>query len=191
MAKNYTKDLIRKEFIKLLNRKKLHNITVTELAKACNIERKTFYYHYENLTELVKEIFDEELERVIEEFNETLSWEESFILAAKFILDNKKVVLFQTLGAEAYSDHGVSALANAGRYLSTSCKVVGTLSVRGAIDPKLVEAMMKMPEGHPHAPTEESKKRWKDASTHPDEADLEAAGEYIQKFIAFYDKFYK
>ena len=106
-------------------------------------------------------------------------------------LDNKKVVLFQTLGAEAYSDHGVSALANAGRYLSTSCKVVGTLSVRGAIDPKLVEAMMKMPEGHPHAPTEESKKRWKDASTHPDEADLEAAGAYIQKFIAFYDKFYK
>lgn len=92
MAKNYTKDLIRKEFIRLLNKKKLHNITVTELAKACNIERKTFYYHYDNLTELVKEIFDEELERVIEEFNETLSWEESFILAAKFILDNKKVV---------------------------------------------------------------------------------------------------
>ena len=92
MVKNYTKDLIRKEFIKLLNKKKLHNITVTELAKTCNIERKTFYYHYENLTELVKEIFDEELDRVIEEFNETLSWEESFILAAKFILDNKKVV---------------------------------------------------------------------------------------------------
>lgn len=92
MAKNYTKDLIRKEFIKLLNKKRLHNITVTELAKACNIERKTFYYHYDNLTELVKEIFDEELDIVIEEFNETLSWEESFILAAKFILDNKKMV---------------------------------------------------------------------------------------------------
>lgn len=92
MAKNYTKDLIRKEFIKLLNKKKLHNITVTELAKACNIERKTFYYHYDNLTELVREIFDEELDIVIEEFNETLSWEESFILAAKFILDNKKMV---------------------------------------------------------------------------------------------------
>lgn len=92
MAKNYTKDLIRKEFIKLLNKKKLHNITVTELAKACNIERKTFYYHYDNLTELVKEIFDEELDIVIEEFNETLSWEESFISAAKFILDNKKMV---------------------------------------------------------------------------------------------------
>ena len=92
MANNYTKDLIRSEFIKLLNKKSLHNVTVTELAKQCKIERKTFYYHYENLTELIKEIFDEELDQVIEEYNETLSWEEGFILVAKFILDNKKVI---------------------------------------------------------------------------------------------------
>ena len=92
MAKNYTKNLIKQEFIKLLNKKSLHNITVTEIAKQCKIERKTFYYNYENLPQLVKEIFDEELEDVIKEFNETLSWEESFISAEKFILDNKKVV---------------------------------------------------------------------------------------------------
>ena len=92
MANNYTKDLIRSEFIKLLNKKSLHNVTVTELAKQCKIERKTFYYHYENLTELIKEIFDEELDQVIEEYNETLSWEEGFILATKFILDNKKAI---------------------------------------------------------------------------------------------------
>lgn len=92
MAKNYTKNLIKQEFIKLLNKKSLHNITVTEIAKQCKIERKTFYYHFENLPQLVKEIFDEELEDVIEEFNETLSWEESFISATKFILENKKVV---------------------------------------------------------------------------------------------------
>ena len=92
MAKNYTKDLIRKEFINLLNKKPLHNVTVTELAKECNIERKTFYYHYENLPQLIKEIFDEELDQVIEEYNETLSWEDGFILAAKFILGNKKAI---------------------------------------------------------------------------------------------------
>lgn len=92
MAKNYTKNLIKQELIKLLNKKSLHNITVTEIAKQCKIERKTFYYHYENLPQLVKEIFDEELEDVIKEFNETLSWEESFISVAKFILENKKAV---------------------------------------------------------------------------------------------------
>ncbi|MDU1828882.1 TetR/AcrR family transcriptional regulator [Anaerococcus sp.] len=92
MSKNYTKDLIKKEFMKLLDERTLDNITVTELAKKCNIERKTFYYHYENLEQLIKEIFESELDIVIEEFNENLSWEDSFILAAKFILDNKKAI---------------------------------------------------------------------------------------------------
>lgn len=92
MTKNYTKDLIKKEFMILLDNKTLDNITVTELAKKCNIERKTFYYHYENLEQLIKEIFESELDIVIEEFNEHLSWEDSFILAAKFILDNEKAI---------------------------------------------------------------------------------------------------
>lgn len=92
MTKNYTKNLIKKEFMKLLDEKTLDNITVTELAQKCQIERKTFYYHYENLEQLIREIFESELDIVIEEFNEKLSWEDSFILAAKFILDNKKAI---------------------------------------------------------------------------------------------------
>lgn len=112
--------------------------------------------------------------------------------AKKFLqtLTEKKIVLFQTLGAEAESDHGVSAFANTGKYLNRSCKVIGTLSIRGAIDPKLIKGMLKMPPGHPHAPTEESKKRWLDASTHPDEYDIKKAESYMRKFIAFYDRFY-
>ena len=92
MSKNYTEDLIKKEFMNLLDKKTLNKITVTELAKKCDIERKTFYYHYENLEQLIKEIFESELDVVIEEFNENLSWEDSFILAATFILENKKAI---------------------------------------------------------------------------------------------------
>lgn len=92
MSKNYTKDLIKKEFMNLLDKKTLNKITVTELAKKCDIERKTFYYHYENLEQLIKEIFESELDVVIEEFNENLSWEDSFIVAAKFILENKRAI---------------------------------------------------------------------------------------------------
>mgnify|MGYP001241809895 CR=1 FL=1 len=92
MSRNYTKDLIKKEFMKLLDEKKLDKITVTELAQKCQIERKTFYYHYENLEQLIKEIFESELDVIIEEFNENLSWEDSFILAASFILENKRAI---------------------------------------------------------------------------------------------------
>ena len=86
------KKLFAEALKQIVVQKSFSKVTVSELIRVCNVNRKTFYYHYDNLTELVKEIFDEELDRVIEEFNETLSWEESFILAAKFILDNKKVV---------------------------------------------------------------------------------------------------
>lgn len=93
MTKNYTKNLIKNEFMNLLDKKTLDSITVTELAKNCEIERKTFYYHYENLEQLIKEIFESELDKVIEEFNEKLSWEDSFILASRFILDNKRAIM--------------------------------------------------------------------------------------------------
>ena len=106
-------------------------------------------------------------------------------------LHAKKVVLFQTLGAEPYSEHGVNSLVNAGKYLNPDCNVIGTLSVRGAIDPQLIAQMEKFPPGTPHAPTEENRKRWADASVHPDKTDLENCREYMLKFIKFYDRFYQ
>lgn len=92
MALAYTKMLIREKFIELLNEKPLHNISVTEIAKQCGIERKTFYYHYANIPDLLREIFQDQLQKSIEEFSETLSWEESCISTAKFLLDNKKAL---------------------------------------------------------------------------------------------------
>ena len=92
MAKQYTKKLIHDTFINMLNEKPLKKITVKELACACEINRNAFYYYYSDLYELLSEIFEEELQRVITEFNETLSWEDSFKVATKFALANKKAI---------------------------------------------------------------------------------------------------
>lgn len=93
MAKQYTKELIKKEFIKLVSKRPLKNITIDELSQKCEINRNTFYYHYEDIYMLVREILNDELVKFDEEFNNTLSWEESFILAISFILENKKATL--------------------------------------------------------------------------------------------------
>ena len=74
--------------------------------------------------------------------------------------------------------------------MKESNTVLGGLSIRGAIDPKLIEAMEKRPAGHLHAPSAESRKRWKDASTHPDEADLEKAMACMNRYVAFFEKYY-
>ena len=84
--------MIREVFINMLNERPLDKITVKDIAKACNINRNTFYYHYTDIYALLSEIFQTELQRVIDEYNDTLSWEESFLLATKFALENQKAI---------------------------------------------------------------------------------------------------
>ncbi|EJO5346704.1 TetR/AcrR family transcriptional regulator C-terminal domain-containing protein [Clostridium botulinum] len=92
MAKQYTRKIIREVFIKMLNERPLNKITVKDIATACEINRNTFYYYYTDIYALLSEIFQTELQRVIDEYNDTLSWEESFILAARFALENKTAI---------------------------------------------------------------------------------------------------
>lgn len=106
-------------------------------------------------------------------------------------LKNKMVVLFQTLGAEAMGSHAMSCAANGGASLGEGCKVLGVFSCQGAIDPELIERMRKMPAGGPHSSTPESEARWAAAASHPDEADLNNAKEFIQNVVQTYERFYK
>ncbi|NFN85851.1 TetR family transcriptional regulator [Clostridium sporogenes] len=92
MAQQYTKKMIREVFIKMLNERPLNKITVKDIATSCEINRNTFYYYYTDIYALLSEIFQTELQTVIDEYNDTLSWEESFIVAAKFALENKTAV---------------------------------------------------------------------------------------------------
>lgn len=51
-----TKAAIREAFLSLLKKKRAEEITVTELAQEANIERKTFYLHYNNINDIIDEI---------------------------------------------------------------------------------------------------------------------------------------
>lgn len=93
LAKQYTKNLIKREFLLLAEEKSLKNITIAELADRCEINRNTFYYHYEDIYMLIKEILNDELAKIDEEFNYTNSWENSLLQAVSFILNNKKATL--------------------------------------------------------------------------------------------------
>lgn len=92
MVQQYTKKMIRQVFINMLNERPLNKITVKDVVKECEINRNTFYYYYTDLYAVLSEIFQTELQTVIDEYNDTLSWEESFILAAKFALENKVAI---------------------------------------------------------------------------------------------------
>ncbi|MBS7528471.1 TetR/AcrR family transcriptional regulator C-terminal domain-containing protein [Fusibacter paucivorans] len=107
MAQQYTKKIIREEFIKILNERPLNKITVKDIASACDINRNTFYYYYTDIYAILSEIFQTELQIVIDEYNDTLSWEESFIVATKFSLQNKTAIyhVYNSMQKEELEDY--------------------------------------------------------------------------------------
>ena len=63
--------------------KKLSKITVSELICACNINRKTFYYHFQDIYDLLKWMLERETLDVVKNFDLVINTEE----AIRFVMD--------------------------------------------------------------------------------------------------------
>ena len=81
-----TEAAIQDAFPKLLSEQPFDKITVTQLVEECQITRRTFYYHYSDLYELLDTILRRETERALDEFETTGSWEECMITASRFAI---------------------------------------------------------------------------------------------------------
>ncbi|QGK73820.1 TetR/AcrR family transcriptional regulator [Flavobacterium sp. SLB02] len=55
----YTKMVLRESILDLLKNKSLNQISITELCKAADVNRNTFYKHYNTPYEIIREIEDE------------------------------------------------------------------------------------------------------------------------------------
>lgn len=56
-----TKNAIKTAYMALLIEKKTSKITIAEIARKANIDRKTFYLHYESTESIIKEITEEKM----------------------------------------------------------------------------------------------------------------------------------
>ena len=88
----FTERAIQESFIRLLNERPLDKITIKDIAEDCGINRNTFYYHYEDLHALLVHILNAESQRVLAGHIDMESWEDGFISAAQFALENKRLV---------------------------------------------------------------------------------------------------
>ena len=60
----FTQLAIRQTFLLLLEQTSLDKITVKMIVDACGISRNTFYYHYEDIPALLRDVLESELTRV-------------------------------------------------------------------------------------------------------------------------------
>ena len=78
---------------KLLSHKTLDNITVKDIAQDCEVQRQTFYYHFQDIYALIEWIYLNEVTKAINDKKTYATWNQGFYQLFQYILENKSFVI--------------------------------------------------------------------------------------------------
>ena len=88
-----TKKAIRSSFWKLLNQRPISQITVRDIVEDCGVNRNTFYYHFQDIPQLVETIVNDAADQMIRAYPTVDSLEACLNAAISFALENRRAVL--------------------------------------------------------------------------------------------------
>lgn len=74
-ASNQRKEKIALNFKEMLRTKPMSKISVSALTRQCGMNRKTFYYHFEDIYALVEWTIEQEMFRVIRQYDVTVDYD--------------------------------------------------------------------------------------------------------------------
>ena len=73
---NFTKIAIQQSFLRLLSQRPITKITVKDIVEDCGINRNSFYYHFQDLPQLLETVIIESADEIISRIPESFSLEE-------------------------------------------------------------------------------------------------------------------
>ena len=73
---NFTKIAIQQSFLRLLRQRPITKITVKDIVEDCGINRNSFYYHFQDLPQLLETVIIESADEIISHIPESFSLEE-------------------------------------------------------------------------------------------------------------------
>lgn len=88
----YTKRTIEDTFLRMMTEQSLDKITVKDLVEECGVNRNTFYYHYDDIFDLLEKIFQREKDRVVNLDYSKADYKEAMMQVVELILDNRKAI---------------------------------------------------------------------------------------------------
>ncbi len=95
MSSLTTKKAISYALKDLLKTHSFNKITINDIAKHCNINRQTFYYHFLDKEDLVEWICKEEMGTILDKQDNNVTWQDKFL--SVFILMQKEQVFISNL----------------------------------------------------------------------------------------------
>ena len=88
----FTKKAIVETFLELLKEHSLDKITVKDIVEKCGINRNTFYYYFQDIYDLIDDVFEFETKRVLEDEKQYESWYEELLRVALFVVENRTAI---------------------------------------------------------------------------------------------------
>ena len=86
-----TKKALAASLKKLMQSHALDKISIREIVEDCGVNRKTFYYHFENIYDLVNWMFEEEAIEVVKQYDLLTNYEDAIRFSMDYIEENDHV----------------------------------------------------------------------------------------------------
>ncbi len=83
-----TRQALAEALKRLMQTTPLDKITVVTLVQECGINRQTFYYHFQNIYDLLGWIYQDEALRLISDCRTYETWQEAFLRILRYIRKN-------------------------------------------------------------------------------------------------------
>ena len=86
---NYTKQVLESTLIKLMKTYKLNDISVKQLVAECGMNRKTFYYHYGSIADMLMDMLERELRAAVAHRTLPSNWKKGGAAALECLRKNR------------------------------------------------------------------------------------------------------
>ena len=77
----------------LMAQKSMDKITIAELTSLCNIRRQSFYYHFEDIYDLLRWMIENEAISLLKQQEGALLWKEGLLQLFRYLEENRTVCL--------------------------------------------------------------------------------------------------
>lgn len=92
-ASNAAKRQICTVLKELMTQKPLNRITVAEIMRGCGMARQHFYYHFDNVYDAVRWIFEEEAVALLREHEGVMLWQDGLLQLFQYLQENRAFCL--------------------------------------------------------------------------------------------------
>lgn len=117
---NSTKIKLSEAIKQLLNQQTLDKITVQDIANTAGVSRKTFYYHFQDIYDLLEWMLDQERMRLTPADPQLDAWQDTLKGLLQFCLDNHTAILnlYHSLERDSLERYTGSVIRNSITYFS-------------------------------------------------------------------------